>query len=300
MTNTPEKNSGPKTVEGFGDEWTRFDQAGMSDEDTNRLFDGYFSIFPWADLPKGAVGFDLGCGSGRWAKLVAPRVGVLHCIDPSVAIEVARTNLGLHANCEFHQAGVEGIPLKDHSMDFGYSLGVLHHIPDTRAALAACVAKLKPRAPFLLYLYYAFDNRPVWFRMLWQVSDWVRTVISRMPHSLRYAVSQVIAGLVYWPLARIAKLAENLGINVANFPLSFYRECGFYVMRTDALDRFGTRLEKRFTKLEIKTLMESTGLENIRFSEDLPFWCAVGYAKGTACSAQLHSGNANGFESDSL
>lgn len=284
MTKIQASNSDPKTVEGFGDEWTRFDQSGMSEEDTRRLFEGYFSIFPWEILPQGAVGFDLGCGSGRWAKLVAPRVGVLHCIDPSGAIEVARKNLRLQANCQFHQAGVDDIPFKDQSMDFGYSLGVLHHIPDTCAALAACVAKLKPGAPFLLYLYYAFDNRPRWFRVLWQGSEWGRRVVSRMPHGVRYAMSQVIAGLVYWPLARTAKLAESQGINVANFPLSAYRECGFYVMRTDALDRFGTRLEQRFTRLEIKSMMELAGLKNIIFSEKIPFWCAVGYAKGMACA----------------
>ena len=285
MTKIQTNNSDPKTVEGFGDEWSRFDQSAMSDEDSNKFFEGYFSIFPWADLPKNAVGFDLGCGSGRWAKLVAPRVGRLHCIDPSVAIEVARKNIGQNANCEFHQAGVDDIPLRDRSMDFGYSLGVLHHIPDTYAALVACVTKLKPGAPFLLYLYYAFDNRPVWFRVLWRVSDGLRKGISRMPHGLRYAMSQVIAGGVYWPLARAARLAEASGINVTNFPLSSYRDCGFYVMRTDALDRFGTRLEQRFTRTEIKAMMESAGLENIRFSEALPFWCAIGYAKATVCAA---------------
>ena len=272
-------NLDKKTVEGFGDEWSRLDQTGMTDEDTNLVFENYFSVFPWSDLPKNAVGFDLGCGSGRWAKLVAPRVGKLHCIDPSVAIEVARKNLSSLGNCELHQVGVDHIPLGDQSMDFGYSLGVLHHIPNTRAGLAVCVSKLKRGAPFLLYLYYAFDNRPVWFRMLWQVSDWVRKVVSRMPHGLRYAISQVIAGLVYWPLARAAKLSKILGVNVTNFPLTAYRDCGFYVMRTDALDRFGTRLEQRFTKLEIKRMMESAGLENIRFREETPFWCAVGYAK---------------------
>ncbi len=286
MINTQTNNTDPKTVEGFGDEWTRFDQTGMSDENANLLFEGYFSIFPWSALPDGAVGFDLGCGSGRWAKLVAPLVGTLHCIDPSVAIEVASKNLSSQANCIFHQAGVDNIPLRDQSMDFGYSLGVLHHIPDTRAALAACVAKLKPGAPFLLYLYYAFDNRPAWFRAIWQMSDRVRKMVSHMPHGLRYIVSQAIAGFVYWPLARVAKLAEMLGIDVANFPLSAYRGCDFYVMRTDALDRFGTRLEQRFTKMDIKTIMESAGLENIRFREEVPFWCAVGYSKGSANACQ--------------
>jgi hypothetical protein len=99
-----------------------------------------------------------------------------------------------------------------------------------------------------------------------------------MPHGLRYILSQVIAALVYWPLARSANLAEKLGVDVKNFPLASYRNCGFYVMRTDALDRFGTRLEQRFTKLEIKKMMESAGLVNIGFSDRI-FWCAVGYAR---------------------
>lgn len=279
MSKAKANNYDAPTVEGFGDEWTRFDQTGMSDEDVTRWFNRYFSIFPWTALPKGAVGFDLGCGSGRWGKMVAPRVGTLHCIDPSAAIEVARKNLSLLSNCVFHKAGVDDIPLRDQSMDFGYSLGVLHHIPDSGAALAACVAKLKPGAPFLLYMYYAFDNRPKWYRALWRVSDWIRNVISRLPHGLRYVASQAMAGLVYWPLSRLAKLAEMLGIDVANFPLVAYRNVGFYVMRTDALDRFGTRLEQRFTKAEIKQMMESAGLENIRFSEEMPYWIAVGYAK---------------------
>ena len=279
MNKTKLNNLDVKTVEGFGDEWSRFDQTGMSDEDTNQLFEGYFSIFPWGNLPMNAVGFDLGCGSGRWAKLVAPRVGKLHCIDPSVAIEVARRNLNSLINCEFHNAGVDDIPVPDQSMDFGYSLGVLHHIPDTRAALAACVTKLKPGAPFLLYLYYAFDNRPVWFRGLWKISELIRWLVSRLPHGLRYVVSQIIAALIYWPLARFAKLAEVLGFDVKNFPLAPYRHWGFYVMRTDALDRFGTQLEQRFSRIEIQQMMESAGLEEIVFSEKNPFWCAVGFVK---------------------
>ena len=279
MNNMQNANLDKKTVEGFGDEWSRFDQTGMKDEDTKQLFESYFSVFPWAKLPEDSVGFDLGCGSGRWAKLVAPRVGKLHCIDPSVAIEIAQNNLRGTVNCEFHHASVDEIPVVDQSMDFGYSLGVLHHIPDTQAALTSCVNKLKPGAPFLLYMYYAFDDRPSWYRLIWKISEVIRGLVSRMPHGLRYVMSQLIAGLIYWPLARFAKLAEYSRVDVKNFPLSFYRHCGFYVMRTDALDRFGTRLEQRFSRVEIQGMMELAGLEDIVFSEKAPFWCAIGYAR---------------------
>lgn len=274
MTANLDKN----VVEGFGDEWSRFDQSELSTDEQEKMFDNYFNIFPWGKLPKKAVGFDLGCGSGRWAKLVAPRVGTLHLIDPSEALEVAKKNLEDSNNCEFHKASVEAIPLDDNSQDFGYSLGVLHHVPDTEEGLRACVAKLKKNAPFLVYLYYRFDNRPAWFRAIWKVSDVVREAVSKMPYSLRYLSSQILAATIYFPLARTAKLLEKFGSEVKNFPLSQYRDNSFYTMRTDALDRFGTRLEKRFTKLEIREMMENAGLENITFSET-SFWTAVGSKK---------------------
>jgi ubiquinone/menaquinone biosynthesis C-methylase UbiE len=265
-----------ETVEGFGDEWERFDQSTLPPEEHQRLFDLYFNIFPWESLPDKAVGFDLGCGSGRWAALVAPRVHQLHCIDPSSALDVAKQNLADTDNCFFHQTGVDQIPLDDNCMDFGYSLGVLHHVPDTQAALNACVSKIRPGAPFLIYLYYSFDNKPQWFRLVWRISDVLRIVVSKLPYGLRYAISQIFALLVYWPMARASRILERLGINVETIPLSAYRDLSFYTMRTDALDRFGTRLEKRFSKIDIEQMMTKSGLNNIRFSENVPYWCAVG------------------------
>ena len=264
-------------VEGFGDEWTRLDQSGLSAEELSRMFTCYFAIFPWEDLPPNAEGFDMGCGSGRWALLVAPRVGHLHLIDASEeALEVARRKLANLSNVTFAHASLASAPLPDNSQDFGYSLGVLHHVPNTLAGLKTCVDKLKPGAPFLVYLYYRFDNRPLWFRMLWQAADVARGVVSRFPHGCRYAVTQVIAALVYWPLARLAMIVEKSGISPNSLPLSYYRNKSFYTMRTDALDRFGTQLEKRFTREEIAAMMSAAGLVEVKFSEAEPYWCALG------------------------
>ena len=144
------RNLDVKTVEGFGDEWKRFDQSGLSEDELSERFNQYFSLFPWEALPKGAVGFDVGCGSGRWARRVAPRVARLLCMDASFQVlEVARGTLFELENCEFVHASVGGLPVRDESMDFGYALGVLHHVPDTAAAIKECADKLKPGAPFL-------------------------------------------------------------------------------------------------------------------------------------------------------
>jgi len=266
------------TVASFGEEWSHFAQEDLAPAEVKAMFDAYFAIFPWDRLPPAAEGFDMGCGSGRWAKRVAPRVGTLHCIDPAIeALAVARRNLADTTNTDFRHGDVESADLALGSQDFGYSLGVLHHIPDTRRALAACVRYLKPGAPFLLYLYYRFDNRPAWFRALWRVSELGRAVISMLPKRPKIVVTDVAALTVYWPLARLAKLAEAAGLAVEGMPLSYYRDLSFYTMRTDSRDRFGTPLEQRFTRAEIGEMMTAAGLTAITFSPEPPFWCAVGY-----------------------
>jgi SAM-dependent methyltransferase len=270
------KNVDSCTVAGFGREWSSFDQQGLDDQARAKIFDDYFHLFPWQHLSQGAAGADIGCGSGRWAMEVAPRVGHLHLVDASSeAVDVARRNLAGAANCSFHHASVAQLPFRDNELDFAYSLGALHHVPDTAAAIRAVSAKLKRGAPFLLYLYYAFDNRPLWFRMLWRASDAVRWIISRLPYPLRLAISQVIAVLVYYPAARVARALDSLGRLPGTMPLAYYRDKPFYVMRTDALDRFGTRLEQRFSKRQIRAMLEAAGFANACFSDRAPFWCAV-------------------------
>jgi SAM-dependent methyltransferase len=266
-----------KTVDGFGVEWSRFDQSALSSDEHRALFDQYFRIFDFAALSANAEGFDAGCGSGRWARGVAPRVGVLHCVDASDrALQVARSLLKDCSNCRFHHASLDALPFEDGSMDFGYSLGVLHHLPDPAAGLMACTAKLKPGAPFLVYMYYAFDDKPTWYVHVWRVADVCRRVISRLPPRLRVLLADIVAVSVYWPLARVARMADRAGYDVSSFPLAFYRRRSFYTMRTDALDRLGTRVEHRFTQAQIHRMMTNAGLSAIRFSESTPYWCAIG------------------------
>ena len=271
-------NADPKTIKGLGEEWTAFDQHSLPEAEF--LSNNTFAFSLGKKSRHQAVGFDLGCGSGRWAKFVSSRVGTLHCIDASeAALAIARRNLQDRSNCKLHHASVDSIPLDDSTMDFGYSLGVLHHVPDALQGIRCCVAKLKRGAPLLIYLYYAFDNRPAWFRLLWRASDLLRRVICRMPLVLRKTSTDIIAGLSTGRLRKTTAILERIGLRrlAERLPLSAYRYRSFYSMRTDSLDRFGTRIEKRFTAAEVRQMMEQSGLEHIDISPTEPFWCAVGY-----------------------
>src|SRR5262249_49167972 len=150
-------NVDSQTVSGFGREWQTFTHAALSERERADAFQSYFDIFPWHLVGRDSVGADVDCGSGRWAVLVAPRVRRLLAFDPRAqALAVARANLAQLGNVECHQADAGSLPVADGSLDFAYCLGVLHHIPDPARALCDIAKKLKPGAPLLVYIYYAF------------------------------------------------------------------------------------------------------------------------------------------------
>ena len=143
-----------EVINDFGNEWRAYNQSSLKKSEIEKLFTNYFQIFPFDRINKKSIGFDMGCGSGRWASFIAPKVKTLNCIEPSKkALYVAQKNLEEHKNCEFYNDEVKNCLLKDNSQDFGYCLGVLHHIPDTKKGLEACVKKLKKgRSIFIIFI----------------------------------------------------------------------------------------------------------------------------------------------------
>ena len=275
-----DSNFDTKVVQHFGKQWHNFTGQHRPYDDLKKEFDGYFSIFPWDKLPANAEGFDAGCGNGRWAEFVLnnSKVGHLNCIEPSSAIEVAKDKLRHFTNVTFINTTIGNMPISNCSQDFGYCLGVLHYIPDAQPAMQKCVDKLKPGAPFLVYMYYNFENRPLWFKCIWKLSDLLRKCICHLPHFLKTTVTNIIATLIYWPLSQLAAIFEKLHLPYKNIPLSAHRHGSFYDMRNCALDRFGPCLEKRFSKADIVQLMTQCGLENIEFSNNPDTnWVAIGY-----------------------
>jgi ubiquinone/menaquinone biosynthesis C-methylase UbiE len=279
LFDTYEGNIDIKTVESFGNEWNKF--SAFSDKEIFEAGDEYFDIITPEMLNKESQALDMGCGSGRWTKYAASKAGFVEAIDPSESIFSATTLLKDVNNVRLARASSDNIPFEDNSFDFVFSLGVLHHIPDTKKAMYDCVQKVKPGGHFMVYLYYNLENKSRLFRFVYFLSNMMRKVISRLPKTLKLIVCELLAVFVYMPLVLIARLFIKITANPQpkHVPLSFYANKSFNIIRTDTLDRFGTPLEQRFSKQEILTMMQESGLENVVFSDKTPYWHAVGKKK---------------------
>lgn len=265
------------TVKSFGEEWTAFNH--FSDEEIQNVGDEYFDIVPDSVLNKNCVALDLGCGSGRWTRYVCEKVKFVEAVDPSDAVFSAANLLEKQNNVRITQAASSSIPFPDNSFDFVFSLGVLHHIPDTAKAMRDCVSKLKKGGHFLVYLYYSFDNKSFLFKALFQLANLIRIFVCKLPSGLKKFVCDLLAIFVYFPLVSIARLVKGLFPSKKwheKIPLWYYHDKTWNVIRNDALDRFGTPLEQRFSKAEINKMMEEAGLIDIVFSDRTPYWHAMG------------------------
>jgi SAM-dependent methyltransferase len=265
-----------KVIKEFGNEWTKFkNNLEALSETLEKQFKAYSIPLSNFSLPEKIHAADFGAGSGRWDKYFAQMVNQLTIVEPSEhAIAVCRENLKNFTNVIFKNETIERCTIPEESLDLAISLGVLHHTDNTEFALKKISRTLKPGGIFLCYLYYNLENKSRFYRFIWRISDFVRIIFSKLPKFLKLILSELIAIAIYLPLARFSLLIEKLGKSAVSIPLHHYAKMPLYILRNDALDRFGTQVERRFSQAEISKLLLRAGFDvsTLHFSDSEPFW----------------------------
>ena len=270
-------NLDQKVIDDFGHEWSSFDYTeSQSSEALDRQFAAYCTPLDLSRFnSSSSIAADFGAGSGRWSSRLLGGFLKVYALEPSDgANSVLLKKFESEPRVVVLKETVGSNSIPDASLDLGMSLGVLHHIPNTGLAIRDVSKKIKPGGYFLCYLYYKLEGKPLYYRAIFKIVDLARRVISRLPQPLKRLISSVLAGLIYWPLARLSKVLGKFGVSTSNIPLHHYANMPYVMLANDALDRFGTSLEQRFNKTEIEGMLAKADfdLSTLVYSDAEPFW----------------------------
>jgi SAM-dependent methyltransferase/uncharacterized protein YbaR (Trm112 family) len=175
----------------FSYEWNRWSRVQLDSANGRRESEATFTEktgFTASELA-GKLVLDVGCGAGRFLD-VAERWGArVIGVDFSFAVEAAQANVGDRLNADVIQADVFNLPFRDDIFDAVFSLGVLHHTRDTRAAFLALPRHVRPGGAVAVWLYYYTD------RLYNRATDAWRRLFRGAPNWLLYGWSWLLCAL---------------------------------------------------------------------------------------------------------
>jgi SAM-dependent methyltransferase len=175
-------------------------------------------------------------------------------VDLSFAVEAARENFRDRPNVWVAQADIGKLPFRPGSFEAIYSIGVLHHTPDTRQYFMKLVPLLKPGADIAIWVYP--NTEYYTFRARW--ARWV----SRIPPRMFYGWCRW-----YVPWIQRRRWTPWGGLINSAFPAS---DQGLGVENDilDTFDGYSPRYHGVHSPEEVEGWFREAGLTNIRRPSD--------------------------------
>jgi uncharacterized protein YbaR (Trm112 family) len=238
-------------VDTFSFEWNRFHDVQIdilnATDESEKTFQGKTGWSP-ADL-KGKRLLDVGVGAGRFAEVVSRWGGEVVGVDLSFAVDAAYENVGKRANVHIVQADLFRLPFLEGTFDSMYSIGVLHHTPDTKKAFDAVVPYLKPDGEFAVFLY-AFGHYS-YFSDLW------RKVTTRVPYKIMYYLTAFSIPLYYLYKLPFVGLGLRFLLPMSQHPDPRWRWL-------DTFDWYTPKYQNKHTWPEVYRWYEENGFTDLK------------------------------------
>ncbi len=181
-----------RTAENFGAQWQVFDH--VSAHHRQQFLDWIAPVTP--DFVANKVVLEGGCGKGRHTRLIGEwGAREVIGIDFSEAVEAAWRNTRDLPNVHIIQADIFRLPIRP-VIDYAFSVGVLHHLPDPRAGFTSLASRVRPGGAISAWVYGRENN------------DWIVNLINplrerltaKLPPQILYAVSFLAAVALMVPL----------------------------------------------------------------------------------------------------
>ncbi|MDI7258449.1 MAG: methyltransferase domain-containing protein [Thermodesulfobacteriota bacterium] len=241
-------------VDTFSFEWNKFHDVQIDILNNTDLSEQFFrKNTGWTrETLKGKLILDAGVGAGRYAEVVSRWGGEIVGVDLSYAVDAAYKNTGQRENVHIIQADLFNLPFKPDTFDLIYSIGVLHHTPDTRAAFNSIVPLLKKGGEMSIFVYHFGEY--CYFSNIW------RKITIRLPLRLVYYLSTIAIPLYYIHKIPMIGLALQFLLPTANWPNWRWRWL-------DTFDWYTPKYQNKHTYPEVFRWFKEKGFTEIEIFE---------------------------------
>lgn len=246
-----------RTQSAYGLQWNRY-RIVRPDED-RATFRNRTGFAP--DDLDGRVVLDAGCGMGRYLRVAAESSArLLVGIDLSPAVQAARDVCDGLSHVAIARCDLLRLPFPPGSFDAIYSLGVLDHTPDPRAAFLALARLLKPGGRIAIWVY------PRERGLVEAIMNLERSVSTRLPLAILEplcraaapigAIKRRLMASRTWLVQRLGVALHLATIGVSMHPDPEVRVC-------DTLDWYAPRYLSRHTATEVAGWFAEAGLTDV-------------------------------------
>lgn len=200
---------------------------------------------------KGKTVMEVGCGSGRILNnLIACEPKKIIAVEPSVAIEVAkRNNAGALTKVEFDNIKAEEINRCD-EIDFCFSIGVIHHIPNADRAVKNIFNALKKDGEFVFWVY-GYEGNEIYLA----VFNNLRRITRLMPDSMLRLLCSFLN--IFCSLYIV--LAKVFPLPLREYMLNCFQKISWEKRNYVIFDQLNPTYSKYYKKEEVESLMKAAG-----------------------------------------
>jgi SAM-dependent methyltransferase len=256
-----------RTIKDFGEQWIRYsDNEGYYG--SLELFSDILSPFLKPEDLRNSRVAEIGSGAGRIVNMLLES-GVQHvvAVEPSDAFTVLVRNIRNSERVTCLKTTGEQLPAHG-DLDYIFSIGVLHHIPNPKPVVEAAFRALRKGGQFLVWLYGKEGNES-YLRFIKRL----RIITTHLPHF-------VLAGLVwliYHPLNLYILLCHRFPLPLRGYLLSVFEKMSPEKRRLIIYDQLNPAYAKYYTRQEATKLLEEGGFVDVRIHHRHGYsWTVIG------------------------
>jgi SAM-dependent methyltransferase len=256
------------TIADFSEQWRRyFDNSGYFGSE-ELLADVLAPLVRLEEL-RGATVAEIGCGNGRFLRIMARHAAKVIGVDAGDSVENARAWTRDLDNVDVLRSSVYELPALL-PLDHVFSIGVVHHLPDPGRALKVMRGLLKPGGRCTIWVYGREGNE-----LFLRTFGALRRVTTRLPPTALQALSTALTP----PLRAYIAACRAVPLPMHRYMRSVLRPLGGNALRLNIYDQLNPTIAAYWTRDEVRSLMERAGFRDIRLHHRHGYsWTATGVA----------------------